>query len=286
MLNEQLQKIEKLVLFFKLALIMSLINANLLYSQTNYQNGGYNFKNNSFEIINGINLVNFTTALILNNNIDELTFSEIDSLIQLHISGEKLQNFDKYSIYNYSDFNSELSDFLLTTLTVAPILTNENIIKMQNDYEKFYFTSLATTLSLNFLTKSLVERVRPYVYNLEVDLLKKQTKDAKLSFYSGHTSLAFTSAVLTGLMYEGSNSNKLMVWATSLGLATTIGILRLEAGRHFITDVLAGAIIGTAVPLLLHNTFKKSNNQINQSGLQNNLPIYNNTKIINFNLKL
>lgn len=271
-------------LILKLALIIFLVNANFSFSQT-YQENIYNFKNNSFEIINGINLVNFTTALILNHNIDNLTIAEIDSLITLHTSGEKLQSFDKYSISNYSDFNSELSDFLLTSLTVAPMLVNENIIKMENGYDKFYLTSLATTISLNFLTKSIVERARPYVYNLDVDLMKKQTKDAKLSFYSGHTSLAFTSAILTGLMYEGNQTQKNIVWSTSIGLATTIGILRLEAGRHFITDVVAGAIIGSAVPLILHNSFKTNKTQTNQNEIQNNIPIYNNNKLITFNLK-
>ncbi|MCZ7679118.1 MAG: phosphatase PAP2 family protein [Sandaracinaceae bacterium] len=80
------------------------------------------------------------------------------------------------------------------------------------------------------------------------------------SFFSGHTSLAFTSAALICLHHtelglfgpEGDAAT----CATGLALASTVGILRILADRHYATDVILGAGVGILsgwlVPWLLH----------------------------------
>jgi membrane-associated phospholipid phosphatase len=47
------------------------------------------------------------------------------------------------------------------------------------------------------------------------------------------------------------------VWLAALGLATATAVLRVEAGKHFWTDVIAGSLAGAAVGVLvptLHRT--------------------------------
>ncbi len=81
--------------------------------------------------------------------------------------------------------------------------------------------------------------------------------DANVSFYSGHTSLAFALttasweiASLRG--YPGAG------WILRVGvpLGVLAGYLRIAADRHYLTDVLAGAAVGSgvgfAVPRLFH----------------------------------
>ncbi|MEZ4340559.1 MAG: phosphatase PAP2 family protein, partial [Sandaracinaceae bacterium] len=80
------------------------------------------------------------------------------------------------------------------------------------------------------------------------------------SFFSGHTSLAFTSAALIclhhtelGLLGEGGDA---AMCATGLAMASTVGLLRILADRHYASDVIMGAAVGLVsgwlVPWLLH----------------------------------
>lgn len=47
-----------------------------------------------------------------------------------------------------------------------------------------------------------------------------------------------------------------VVWAGGYAIAATTGYLRIAADKHYLSDVVAGAIVGTgvglAIPLLLH----------------------------------
>src|SRR6185437_1761966 len=72
------------------------------------------------------------------------------------------------------------------------------------------------------------------------------------SFYSGHTS--FASAMLALglliLMVRAASRNAVAVFAClSSGLVFSTALLRILAGRHFITDVLAGLIFGVLTAL-------------------------------------
>jgi hypothetical protein len=69
-----------------------------------------------------------------------------------------------------------------------------------------------------------------------------------LSYPSGHTATAFTNASL--LFYEYKDAN---FWYASSGFlfATATGVLRIANNKHYASDVLTGAGIGTAVGLLV-----------------------------------
>lgn len=62
------------------------------------------------------------------------------------------------------------------------------------------------------------------------------------SFPSGHTTQAFSLASVIAESYDET-----WVDLTSYGIATLVGLARVEQGAHFPSDVLAGAIIGTVV---------------------------------------
>jgi membrane-associated phospholipid phosphatase len=113
--------------------------------------------------------------------------------------------------------------------------------------------------TISQLTKFLVARERPFVHYLP-DAQKKRTakpQDNNVSFYSAHTNFAFALAVSSGTIasmrgYRGAP----WIWGSGLVLATTIGYLRVAADRHYMSDVLVGAVIGTAigfgVPFFFH----------------------------------
>ena len=68
----------------------------------------------------------------------------------------------------------------------------------------------------------------------------------EFSIPSGHTGTAFTNASL--LFYEYKDAN---IWYASSGFlfATATGFLRIANNKHYTSDVLAGAGIGTAIGL-------------------------------------
>jgi membrane-associated phospholipid phosphatase len=118
---------------------------------------------------------------------------------------------------------------------------------------------------LNQTVKFIVGRERPFVHVLSEDqkLLTAQPDDNNLSFYSGHTNLAFALVVSAGTVAElRGYKHRAWIWAVGLPLATTVPLLRMAADKHYLSDVATGALLGSAfgvaVPLLLHGRVNKA----------------------------
>ena len=84
-----------------------------------------------------------------------------------------------------------------------------------------------------------------------------ESPDDKVSFWSGHTSFAFsTAAAATQIARLRGRSGWRWLGVATFSAAALTGYLRIAADRHWTTDVLAGAAVGTAtglvVPLLAY----------------------------------
>ncbi len=116
---------------------------------------------------------------------------------------------------------------------------------------------LAVNAGLNGLVKNAVRRPRPLVYDADlaaVPTADRLDPDAALSFYSQHSSTAFAMATAYSYLFMRRHPGSRLivpVWLISEGLVTTTAALRVAAGRHFITDVLTGAAVGSALGLLI-----------------------------------
>ena len=93
-------------------------------------------------------------------------------------------------------------------------------------------------LCTNVVLKHLVSRPRPYT--VVEGLIPLLTSGDPNSFPSGHTCAAFAAGVAWfGTAKKGG-------WrAAALIQAVLMGLSRLYVGVHYLSDVLAGAIIGT-----------------------------------------
>jgi len=116
---------------------------------------------------------------------------------------------------------------------------------------------------LNQLAKFAFARERPFVHFLPrapsgIRELTSSPSDDNLSFFSGHTTLAFALATSAGMIgtLRGYRLAP-VVWAAGLTLATSVGYLRIAADMHYFSDVMTAAIVGSAigigVPLLFHS---------------------------------
>jgi membrane-associated phospholipid phosphatase len=124
----------------------------------------------------------------------------------------------------------------------------------------------AATLAanLNQLVKYTVGRERPFVhYRNFPDPDRAPEPDDNVSFYSGHSSLAFSLATAAGTVssMRGYKSAP-WVWGIGLGLASTVAYLRVAGDKHYLTDVLVGAAVGSAmgiaIPRWLHGPEEES----------------------------
>ena len=116
----------------------------------------------------------------------------------------------------------------------------------------------ALAVALNGVVKLVVARQRPYAHFRDSSLAPPDP-DENLSFYSGHTNLAFAVAVASGTVASMRGYRLApVVWATSLPWAAVTGYLRIAADRHYLTDVLTGALIGSAVGFLVPFVFHRA----------------------------
>lgn len=170
----------------------------------------------------------------------------------LELSRTDVNPFDRGATSLYSDDAALASDWLLYGTIAAPLgmLADTRVRDDPGVYLLMYAETLALNGALGELVKGLTGRPRPYVYNDGVTLEAKTDANARESFYSNHTSFAFASAVflMTTLMDYGSESH-LAPYGVGLAFASaaTVGILRVASGRHFPSDVIVGALVGSLI---------------------------------------
>ena len=98
----------------------------------------------------------------------------------------------------------------------------------------------------DFVLKEIFSRVRPY--EVVEGLTHLGGPESSFSFPSGHTNASFAAAF--GL---AAGFGKKGAW--SYILATLIAFSRCYVGVHYLTDVLAGMIVGTLVAFLVYKLF-------------------------------
>jgi membrane-associated phospholipid phosphatase len=111
--------------------------------------------------------------------------------------------------------------------------------------------AVAIAADLNQLVKLAAGRRRPFA-RFGDDPARAPSPDDNLSFYSGHTSLAFSfvAATATVATLRGYRTAP-WIWGAGLVLAAGAGYFRIAGDMHYLTDVLAGAAAGAAAGVLL-----------------------------------
>lgn len=188
-----------------------------------------------------------------------------EKIVQL--KKEDVSAFDRSAISHFSSHAKNTSDVLLYASLASPfvLLLDQNVRENSLQTGLLYFeTLLVASVGVN-ISKGLVRRARPYVYNPEAALSLKQKTDATNSFFSGHTAMSAASSFFAAKVfcdYNPSSKLKPAVWIGAAALPLATGYCRYRAGQHFFSDILVGycwgALTGIIIPQLhLHN--KSSN---------------------------
>lgn len=104
------------------------------------------------------------------------------------------------------------------------------------------------------LLKYAVFRPRPFTYGniLQPNIQFKKSDSA--SFVSGHTAMTASNCMFFYLNNKDLIESQLMrrvLLGISLTLPAFVGYARMEAGQHFLTDVLAGYLVGMSSAYLV-----------------------------------
>jgi undecaprenyl-diphosphatase len=108
---------------------------------------------------------------------------------------------------------------------------------------------LCTYLLNNLWLKNLVARTRPY--EVVQGLQSVIGAQGEYSFPSGHASSSFAAAVVIYLLCPRKAGIPAVI------LAALIALSRLYVGVHYPTDVLAGAVNGTLIAVLVCYIYRK-----------------------------
>jgi membrane-associated phospholipid phosphatase len=125
--------------------------------------------------------------------------------------------------------------------------------------------TLAVAGALDQLTKLAVRRPRPNVYDVPADARALSVADNYVSFYSGHTSTAFAAGMAyatTFALRHPDDPARGWVYAGAGVAAGAVGVLRVLSGEHFPTDVLAGAVMGSAVGLIIPRLHRREGTSV------------------------
>jgi membrane-associated phospholipid phosphatase len=119
--------------------------------------------------------------------------------------------------------------------------------------------TVAITQVLTQAIKFTVGRQRPYAHF--GDTAVPSTSDDNTSFISGHSVLGFSITAGAGLICHWRGYwTEPYVWATGIALSLSTEYLRMGADKHYLTDVIAGGIVGIGggltIPRLMRRDIK------------------------------
>jgi hypothetical protein len=188
-------------------------------------------------------------AVVVQQGQEPLTPEEVAALDPADING-----FDRSATEQWSPTAADVSDVLVWTMMAAPVgLAIATPGSRQSwTIAAMWGEALLLNNGMMQLLKGVTDRTRPFVYNDDPDIPDELRLEvsARRSFPSSHTANAFASAVFFSSVYaklHPTSSARPWIWAGSLTLAATTGYLRYQAGKHYPTDIISGALIGSLI---------------------------------------
>lgn len=207
-------------------------------------------------------------GLSLIKNKEDLTPEEFSKFQGGNLQKEidKLNFMDKWVAGKHSESASSISDIPFAISFAAPftLLFDDAINDHTGQFVGLYIESLATTAAIYTITAGLVDRSRPYVYDRSGDTSdeRRSKNNGQRSFYSGHVAATATATFFAAKVYSDYHpeaEGKAFIWAGAAVLPAAVGVFRMEAGQHFLTDVLLGYVLGAGTGILVPELHKTKN---------------------------
>ena len=188
---------------------------------------------------------------------------------------ERTRNWLRFESPTARAVSRTASDLLFYSLMAYPVVVDSLLVTLpRNDHVAWQMLVLdLETLAVAGLVAVTLEHImgrqRPYVRECvggpseasRGDCTASGPKESYKSFPSGHALMAFASAGLicanhVRLPLYGGGAPDRIACGAAMGLATVQSALRITGDRHYLSDVLLGAALGSAIgyglPTVLH----------------------------------
>lgn len=187
----------------------------------------------------------------LRSRMPELTFMDLRV--------NEINSFDRIATTFSSEKARTLSDYnLYLSVGLSGLLFLEK--ETRRDFAKLailFTETMAINGGLTNISKSIFQRPRPYVFDENWDPVRILSSNDRAAFVSGHTSGSAAGTFFFARVfsdYYPDSKLKPYVWSLAAGLPALSGYLRIRAGKHYPTDVIAGYLLGAStgyfVPML------------------------------------
>lgn len=206
----------------------------------------------------GLNVLGFTFI----QNKEALTEVEVDALDKNDIAG-----INRWAAGNYSekaDAASYIPFYVALGMPLA-FLPSEAERKNFGQISVLFVETMATTGVIYTMTAGLIDKSRPLVYNEDIPLGERAEAGAQRSFIAGHTAVASAGSFFAAKIFNDFHPDSKAVpyvWGGATGISVLMGYLRTKAGKHFLTDNIAGLVVGAASGILIPELHKKGKENI------------------------
>ncbi len=141
----------------------------------------------------------------------------------------------------------------LGVASVGILVADEGFLNAANDSVVIAEAALSASAFATVMTIA-AGRPRPFLFGDEAPLEIRNSSDAALSFLSTHTALAFSIVTSTYIaqrrLHPRTSRSR---WYLGVGLvgASLVGVSRVMAGYHFISDTIGGAVVGSSIGFIV-----------------------------------
>ncbi|AVR47528.1 PA-phosphatase [Christiangramia fulva] len=195
-------------------------------------------------------------------NKDALTQEELNALDK-----DDLWGINRPAAGNFSHRADKLSYIPFYASFATPLLFLFEKEERENygQIAVMFIETMATTGALFTNTAGLVEKSRPLVYNENLPLEERTEAGAQRSFFAGHTAATAAATFFTAKICQDFNPDSPAVpyvWAGAVAVPALVGYMRMEAGKHFLTDNIIGFGIGAISGILIPQLHKIGNEKV------------------------
>lgn len=170
----------------------------------------------------------------------------------------EIPSFDRWAWSPYSSELKDLSDYsAYLTIGVTAYFAYDDVFWFDN---LMVFSQIMITQSaVAKWTKTITNRYRPFVYDANVSSGKKQERNSQHSFYSMHSSTVFAASTFAYYYHSSLHGQDLTAATLLYTPSVATAILRVVSGNHFVSDVVAGALVGSGISYLICQNYLNKN---------------------------
>ena len=188
---------------------------------------------------------------------DSSTLAQIQALRKEDVNG-----FDRWAAGKNSSQAAKVSDLFFYGVIPAPLIVFGLDPKIRKDFWKvglLYWETMAIAGTLYTGATYFVDRYRPETYDFAKPAGERVSGNYKNAFFAGHVANVGAISFFTAKIFHDYHPNSPWRWAFWGGAAaatTATLVLRHEAGKHWPSDLLLGALVGAGAGILVPQLHK------------------------------